>query len=181
VEQWKKSLFYLERRLAQSVEQKKKRNRKFFLFGTEIQTQKKELRHKFVLFLSNDMSESVPESVPAPSKTLSSFASRNPTRDVNPVRVRQHPKITDAEKITAEAKRQLNKENAAALQLEVEQAFDARNTEVSRIAKKHNKTDLYIRQILAKETNFRGTRAPSLRNALVHAKGVEMNEGKEVL
>lgn len=131
------------------------------------------------------MSESVHESVPAPSmpdpsKALSSLASRNPTRDVNPGRVRHHPKITDAQKITAEAKRQLNKENGAALQLEIDQVLDVRNTEISRIAKKYNKTDIYIRQILAKETNFRGTRAPSLRNALVHAKGIEMNEGKEV-
>jgi hypothetical protein len=92
--------------------------------------------------------------------------------------VRHHPKITNAQKITAEAKRLLNKENAAALQLEVDQVFDTRNAEISRIAKEFNKTDSYVKQILAHETNYRGTRAPSLRNALVHAKGIEMNEGK---
>jgi hypothetical protein len=124
------------------------------------------------------MSESVPESVLAPSKVLSSLASRNPTRDVIPARVRHHPKLTDAQKITAEAKNLLNKENAAALQLEINQVFDVRNTEISRIAKKYNKTEVYIKQILANGTNYHGSRAPSLRNALVHAKGIEMNEGK---
>jgi hypothetical protein len=125
------------------------------------------------------MSKSVPTNS-APPHVFSSLASRNPTRDVIPARVHHRPKITDAQKITADARRQLNKENAAALQLEIDHIFDIRNTEISRIAKKYNKTDAYIKQILANETTYHGTRAPSLRNALVHAKGLEMNEGKQV-
>jgi ABC-type lipoprotein export system ATPase subunit len=69
----------------------------------------------------------------APSDVLSSLASRNPTRVVIPIRVHHRPKIT------ADAKRLLNRENAAALQLEVEEVFDVRNTEISRIAKSTTK------------------------------------------
>jgi hypothetical protein len=108
----------------------------------------------------------------------SSLAARNPTREVIPARVRHRPKITDAQKITAEAKRQLNGENAAALHHEIEEVMGVRDVEVSRIAKKYNKKEVYIKHILNNETNYHGTRAPSLRNALVHAKGLEINEGR---
>jgi hypothetical protein len=92
--------------------------------------------------------------------------------------MRKQPKISDAQKISTDAKRLLNGENAAALKLEIDQLIDDRNKEVSRIATKYNKTDSYVKHILTNGTNYHGTRAPSLRNALVHAKGIEMNEGK---
>lgn len=56
----------------------------------------------------------------------------------------------------------------------------ARDTEVSRIATKYSKKEVYIKNILNNESNLHGTCAPSLRNTLVHAKGVEMNEGKSI-
>ena len=143
-------------------------------YGTET-VRKKELRHNF--FFTCSMSETLPASE-STGNLSSSLASRNPTRDVIPTRVRDRPKISDAQKITAEAKRLLNGENAAALQLEIDQVVGVRDTEISRIGKKYNKTEKYIKHILTNETNYNGTRAPSLRNALVHAKGIEMNEGK---
>lgn len=110
----------------------------------------------------------------------SSLAARNPTRDVIPARLRPRPKTTNAEKITAEARRQMNRENAAAFHAEIQEIMVARDSEVSRIATKYSKKEVYIKHILNNDTNLHGMRAPSLRNALVHAKGVEMNEGKSI-
>lgn len=106
------------------------------------------------------------------------FASRNPFKETIPSRARQQHKHTDAQKASADAKRAINKENANALQVELNDFFDLRGVEITRLAKKFNKSEVKIKQLLSNETTYKKTRAPSLRNALVYAKGVEMNEGK---
>jgi hypothetical protein len=105
------------------------------------------------------------------------FASRNPFKEVIPAREHRQ-KLTDAQKISADTKREINKENAHALQVELSAFFDFRAVEITRLAKKFNKSEAKIKQLLSNETKFKNTRAPSLRNALVFAKGVEINEGK---
>lgn len=106
------------------------------------------------------------------------FATRNPFKEINPSRVHYRPKLTDAQKVSAEAKREINKENANALQAELDVFLEFCSVEITRMAKKFNKSEANIKQILSSQTNYRNMRAPSLRNALVFAKGVEMNEGK---
>jgi hypothetical protein len=120
--------------------------------------------------LSNDAPE-------GPSNT-STLSSRNPTKKTIPSRSRAQGKTSNAEKITADARRALNKENGNALQLEIAAFFDSRKAEIARLAKKYNKTESHIKQLLSNESSYQNTRAPSLHNALVHAKGLEMNEGK---
>jgi len=106
------------------------------------------------------------------------FASRNPIKDINPARVRNRQKLTDAQKVSADTRREINKENENALRIEFDTFFEFRSDEITRLAKKFNKSEAKIKQLLSNETNQKNTRAPSLRNALVYAKGVEMNEGK---
>jgi hypothetical protein len=106
------------------------------------------------------------------------FASRNPFKEINPSRSRSQGKLTDAQKVSAEAKRAINKENANALQVELHNFIELRDAEITRLGKQFNKSEAKIKQILNSETNFKNIRAPSLRNALVFAKGVEVNEGK---
>lgn len=121
------------------------------------------------------------QSNPNPSEAVDgevTFASRNPLKDVIPARSRNRPKLTDAQKISAQAKREINKENATALQAELDDFFEFRGVEIIRLAKKYNKSDVKIKQLLSNDSNYKNTRAPSLRNALVYAKGVEVNEGK---
>jgi hypothetical protein len=115
--------------------------------------------------------------VPSTQLDASSFATRNPTKDIIPTRVRHHAKRTNAETVTANAKRKLNKENANALKIETTQFLNHRDTEISRLAKKFHKSESHMKQLLTNQSNYQYTRAPSLRNALVHAKGLEMNEG----
>ena len=45
------------------------------------------------------------------------------------------------------------------------------------LVKKFNKTEVKMKQLLTNVTKYQNTHLPSLRNALVHAKGVEMNKG----
>lgn len=106
------------------------------------------------------------------------FASRNPFKDINPSRSRPRGKLSDAQKVSAEARTAINKENANALQVELNNFFEFRDVEITRLAKQFNKSEAKIKQLLSNETTFKNTRAPSLRNALVYAKGVEMNEGE---
>jgi hypothetical protein len=52
---------------------------------------------------------------PAPGNGDISFTSRHPTKDIIPSRVCPQKKLTDAEKVSANMERKLNKENANAL------------------------------------------------------------------
>jgi hypothetical protein len=45
------------------------------------------------------------------------------------------------------------------------------------LAKEFNKSEAKIKQLINSETSYQNMHAPSLRNVLVHAKGVKMNEG----
>lgn len=65
-----------------------------------------------------------------------SFTSHHPTKDIIPSCVCPHKKLTNAQKISANTKCELNKENANALKVEVNAFFAHRNTEISRLAKK---------------------------------------------
>ena len=126
-------------------------------------------------FPHHPMSESNPPAVVVDDHT---FVSRNPFKEIIPPRSRHGGKLTDAQKVSAEAKRAINKENANALQLELDNFFELRDVEITRLAKQYNKSEAKIKQLLSNETAFKKTRAPSLRNALVYAKGLEVNEGK---
>ena len=102
------------------------------------------------------------------------FASRNPFKEVNPARERHRQKLTDAQKTSADTRREINKENAHALQVELNAFFDFRAVEITRLAKKFNKSEAKIKQLLSNQTKYKSTRAPSLCNALVFAKNLEI-------
>ena len=59
-----------------------------------------------------------------------SLASHNPTKDIIPSHIHLCKKLTDTEKISANTKHKLNKENANALKVEVNVFFDHCNTEI---------------------------------------------------
>jgi hypothetical protein len=109
------------------------------------------------------------------------WASRNPLKDVQPSRVRSRVIRTDAEKATYEARRQLNKTNAQALQAAIDVFCAERNTKIEQLAKEYGKKAAYIRNLVTNATHYKNTRAPSLKNALVHHKSVEVNSSKSVL
>jgi hypothetical protein len=112
-----------------------------------------------------------------PTVNSSSFAGRNPTKDIIPSRLRQRKTLTNAEKLSANARRLLNKNNADALQVELDAHFLHREEEVARLSEKFSKSSDYIQRILNTETSYKKSRAPSLHNALIHQKTQEVNGG----
>ena len=106
-----------------------------------------------------------------------SLASHNPTKDIIPSHICLCKKLIDAEKISANTKHELNKENANALKVEVDMFLDHCNTEISQLAKKYNKSEANIKLLLSNESKYQNMRALLLQNALVHAKGLEVNDG----
>jgi hypothetical protein len=87
-------------------------------------------------------------------------------------------KVSDGAKFTAAAKQKLNKEDATELKLEVSEYFNACSVEIGCLAKKYSKSISHIKQLLNNESNYKNTWEPSLWNVLVHAKTLEINEGK---
>ncbi|KAF8237874.1 hypothetical protein L208DRAFT_1244996, partial [Tricholoma matsutake] len=87
------------------------------------------------------------------------------------------PHVSNAEKLTADAKRASNKENTNALSAEIMEFFDFRDSEITWLTKKYNKNNGNIKQLLSNESSYQNTCVPSLRNALVHAKGTYAGAG----
>jgi hypothetical protein len=73
--------------------------------------------------LSNDTPE-------GPSNT-STLSSHNPTKKTIPSHSHAQVKTSNAEKITADTRWALNKENGNALQLEIAAFFDSRKAEIA--------------------------------------------------
>jgi hypothetical protein len=107
------------------------------------------------------------------------WASRNPLKDVQLPRVRAPVVVhTDAEKATYDARRQLNKANTQALQAAIDVFCAERNAKIEELAKEFGKKAGYIRGLITNATHYKTTRAPSLKNALIHHKSVEVNTSK---
>ena len=103
------------------------------------------------------------------------WAQRNPTLAVQKKRPRA--KATDAAKATKKIAAAHNKANAALLSADIENQLALQKAQIEKIAKDHNRKVPDIEKLINHHTNYRQTRAPSLSNALIHKKGLEMNEG----
>lgn len=102
---------------------------------------------------------------------------QNPTKTVQPSCSRARKSLTNAEKLSADARRLLNKKNADALQVELDALFLHRKEEVARLSQTFSKSPDFIQRLLNMETNYQKSRAPSLQNALIHYKSEEVNGG----
>jgi hypothetical protein len=103
------------------------------------------------------------------------WAQLNPSLGVQAQRPRA--KATVAAKVTRKINAELNKANAARLSTDLEKLAALQRTQVEKIAQDHNRKAPEIEKLITHQTHYRQSRAPSLSNALIHKKGVEMNEG----
>ncbi|KAF8229076.1 hypothetical protein L208DRAFT_1288432 [Tricholoma matsutake] len=99
-----------------------------------------------------------PPDVPSQQDPDLTFTSHNPTKVVHPSRVHPGAKLSNAQKISAASKHEIN------------MFFDLQDTEITQLAKKFNKSEVKIKQLLSNKTNYQKTCALSLQNVLVHAK-----------
>ena len=113
-----------------------------------------------------------------PTAEPSTWAKRQPTTiGIQQVRNRQYHPTTHAERQTENMRRERIKENAEALQTEVKAFHNLRDKMVKELASKFRKKEAYIRVMLCSSSTLKTTRKPNLKNAILHKKAVELNEG----
>ncbi len=105
----------------------------------------------------------------------STHALRNPMKEVIPPKT-GGPCTTHT---TTNARRQVLAKNRAALQDDYTNFLEKQGDKYNEIAKIHGKKPEYIRRVLTSASQVKPTRKPSLYNALVHSKGLELNEGEQ--
>ena len=103
------------------------------------------------------------------------WAQRNPNSGVQKSRARAT--LTHAAKASRKVAAARNKANAALLSADVTKQVDLQNAQIEKIAADHNRKACDIEKLINHQMNYRQTRGPSLSNALIHKKGVEMNDG----
>lgn len=120
------------------------------------------------------MSENVPPvDVPLAGTT---WADRS-NKEVIPTRP-SRPKVTDAVKATKAIITQKAREKNLALADDLVRLNRDRDEMIVELAKRHDKKPEGLRAILSHGSTFKTHRQPNLQNALIHAKGLEVNEGK---
>ena len=110
-------------------------------------------------------------------QSCTTWASRNPFKDVQPTRTRTKKTLTGAEKVTRDARRKVLQANNQALQDDVTLFQEERDTKIQDLATKHSKTVDGVHLLLTNATHYKQSRAPSLQNALIHHKTEEVNAG----
>jgi len=103
------------------------------------------------------------------------WAQLNPSLGVQKQRMRAKP--TDAAKATRKITTARNKANAELLTADIEKQIQLQQTQIQQIADDHGRKFADIEKLINHRTNYRQSCGPSLSNALIHKKGVEMNEG----
>lgn len=109
--------------------------------------------------------------------TQSTHASRNPHQVVQPPKARVKHSLSDAQKATKALNAQLSKTNANALRDEISAFKQEQEARFLELSKKHSCTVTHIRKLFTGATLYKSTRAPSLRNAIVHRKAMLANQG----
>jgi len=113
-----------------------------------------------------------------PTAETSTWAKHQPTTiGIQQARKRQYCPKTHAERQTENMRRERIKENAEALQMEVKAFHNMRDKMVKDLALKFRKKEAYIRVLLCSSSTLKTTRKPNLKNAILHKKAIELNEG----
>ncbi|KAF8054770.1 hypothetical protein FPV67DRAFT_1681830 [Lyophyllum atratum] len=107
-----------------------------------------------------------------------SFAQRNPLKDAQSAQKRAKKSFTQAEKITRAARTATTKARTLAFNEDVAAFHALREETVEELAKKHSFKPAYVRKALTHASSFKATREPSLQNALVHHKMLEVNQDR---
>jgi hypothetical protein len=137
------------------------------------------LRHeREILGMENDAgTTSADPTAASAAVTQSTWAKRQPTTLIQPIRQRHHRQKTHAEQQTDKMKHERAKENNEALQAEVKAFHNLRDKMVKELAGRFRKKEEYIRGLLCSSSTLKTTRKPNLKNAIIHKKVKELNEG----
>ncbi|KAH6906941.1 hypothetical protein BKA70DRAFT_1428453 [Coprinopsis sp. MPI-PUGE-AT-0042] len=102
---------------------------------------------------------------------------RNPFRPVIPACSNPGSKKTAAQKATAAAGRELRTSRAAAFAEDVAALALSQEEAIAELALRHNKKVVYTTKIVQQQSSYKPSRRPSLHNAKIHYKAMELNNG----
>jgi hypothetical protein len=108
---------------------------------------------------------------------LSMWAELNFGKPIQPIRHRTSQPKALAEKETARLKSEKMQENAKALQTEVKTLHVFLEKAINDLAVKYKKKKSYISTLVHAKSTLKAKRAPNLKNALLHRKAREVNQG----
>jgi hypothetical protein len=109
------------------------------------------------------------------------FASRNPLKDIQPPRFRICDSQTDAAKLGRAEMRLKRDGKADALREGVDVIIKSRDAAIKDLAQELDMTEKAVRTLVNGETHYVKHRKPSMYNALVHKVNSEMNDGMPLL
>lgn len=109
------------------------------------------------------------------------WASRNPGLDVQPIRVRLSENKSDAADATLKLKALEKRKNAERLEDYLTAYLDQQQRFIEDTAKEFGVEQVVIQKKILHATTYVKQRKVSLQNALVHHKRMEVNEGEQFL
>jgi hypothetical protein len=103
------------------------------------------------------------------------WANRNPTMEVQSARPQD--KISTIEQNTQNLGKATKKIKNTQLTADIDTLQLERSAQINALALKHHQKPSHILNILNNSSHYKTTRLPTLQNALVHHKALEVNEG----
>jgi isopropylmalate/homocitrate/citramalate synthase len=107
-----------------------------------------------------------------------SFASRNPLKDIQPPRIRVCGSKSDAVKLGQAAGIAARSQNVDDLKIGVDTIIMSQDREIKDLAEQLDVSEKRIQKLVNGETYYKKHREPNMFNALVHKATDEMNTGK---
>lgn len=125
----------------------------------------------------HDTEDSASSQTPANSDLAGTTWASRSGADTIPTRA-PRPKIPDALKAQYNAAQQVRREANELLNNELHEFAKQQDELLVELAKRHNKKPEKLRAILTHSPSFKKKHAPTLQNALLHAKAMEVNSGE---
>jgi hypothetical protein len=126
--------------------------------------------------------ENIPPITAQPQANIADFtathARRNPLKEIIPPRQRGSQKKSAAEKASLDLARKHRQSKAKALGADINMFLEQQESKIEELAAIHGRKVTYIKHLVLKDSTYKKTRAPNLKNAKFHHKAKEMNEGE---
>ena len=106
-----------------------------------------------------------------------SFASRNPLKNIQPPRFQVRNSKSDAVKLGQAAEIAARSQKAEDLKIGVDNIIKSRDRDIHELSEQLDVTEQRIQKLVNGETHYKKRREPNMFNALVHKATDEMNTG----
>lgn len=107
---------------------------------------------------------------------LTTHAARNPESEVQ--LGREYNKLTDAQQATRELLTMSTKAKKELLTADVDALLLQHTANIELLATAHDVLPEHISKLISTASRYKPSRAPTLQNAMLHAKAQEVNDGK---